>query len=196
METLHQSCGYADYIDEYLTFPASGVQPPVFFNSTSEASCDLWTLIDNALFAVNPCFDVYEITQMCPVLWDVLGIPTQLIYTPAGADVYFDRTDVKQGQLIKLLSTGCAPLLTCWSAIHAPLNVSWAECSTNPVFVGGNTGPESEGDVSADPIQHVLPRVIEATNRVLIANGDFDMIVITNGTLMSMYVCSLSLNVC
>ncbi|KAH0172682.1 hypothetical protein KCU67_g1626, partial [Aureobasidium melanogenum] len=155
--------------DNYTTLlsaTTSGVQPPEFFNYTSEANCDLWTLIDNALFAVNPYFDVYEITQMCPVLWDVLGTPTQLIYTPAGADVYFDRTDVKQG-------------------IHAPLNVSWAECSTNPVFVGGNTGPESEGDVSADPIQHVLPRVIEATNRVLIANGDFDMIVITNGTLMS-----------
>lgn len=106
METLHQSCGYADYIDKYLTFPASGEQPPVFFNYTSEASCDLWTLIDNALFAVNPCFDVYVITQMCPVSWEFLGAPTQLIYTPPGADVYFDRTDVKQGQLIKLVSIG------------------------------------------------------------------------------------------
>lgn len=67
METLHQTCGYADYIDRYLTFPASGVQPPVFFNYTSDASCDIFTLIDNALFAVNPCFDLYEITQMRPL---------------------------------------------------------------------------------------------------------------------------------
>lgn len=43
-----------------------------------------------------------------------------------------------------------------------------------------------EGDTSVDPLQHVLPRVIEATNRVLIANGDFDVIIITNGTLACM----------
>jgi carboxypeptidase D len=30
-----------------------------------------------------------------------------------------------------------------------------------------------------------LPKVIEATNRVLIANGDFDFEIITNGTLLS-----------
>ncbi|KAG9597901.1 serine carboxypeptidase, partial [Aureobasidium melanogenum] len=166
METLHQSCGYADYIDKYLTFPASGVQPPALFNFTSDASCDLFDLINEAALVVNPCFDIYEITQMCPLLWDVLGFPTQLVYSPAGADVYFNRTDVKR-------------------AIHAPLNVSWAECSNNAVFTGGNSGPETEGDTSPDPIQDVLPQVIEATNRVLIGNGDFDMIIITNGTLMS-----------
>ncbi|KAH0361413.1 serine carboxypeptidase, partial [Aureobasidium melanogenum] len=166
METLHQSCGYADYIDKYLTFPASGLQPPVLFNFTSNATCDLFDLINEAALVINPCFDIYEITQMCPLLWDVLGFPTQLVYSPMGADVYFSRTDVKR-------------------AIHAPLNVSWAECSNIDVFTGNNTGPETEGDTSPDPIQHVLPQVIEATNRVLIANGDFDMIIITNGTLMS-----------
>ncbi|KAG9963863.1 serine carboxypeptidase, partial [Aureobasidium melanogenum] len=136
METLHQSCGYADYIDKYLTFPASGVQPPALFNFTSDASCDLFDLINEASLVVNPCFDIYEITQMCPLLWDVLGFPTQL-------------------------------------------------CSNNAVFTGGNSGPETEGDTSPDPIQHVLPQVIEATNRVLIGNGDFDMIIKPNGTLMS-----------
>jgi len=70
-------------------------------------------------------------------------------------------------------------------AIHAPLDVDWTECSLEPVFVGKSSGPEEEGDTSADPIQHVLPQVIEATNRVLIGNGDFDMIILTNGTLMA-----------
>ncbi len=60
-----------------------------------------------------------------------------------------------------------------------------ALCSVEDVFVGGDSGPEQEGDTSADPIQHVLPQVIEATNRVLISNGDYDMIIITNGTLLS-----------
>lgn len=46
-------------------------------------------------------------------------------------------------------------------------------------------GPYGNGDTSLDPIQYVLPKVIEATNRVLIANGDYDFELITNGTLLS-----------
>lgn len=94
---------------------------------------------------------------------------------PEGANTYFNRSDVK-------------------AALHAPLFVDWAECAALPVFVGGspidkgalyNGGPEGEGDESSDPIQKVLPQVIEETNRVLVSNGDLDMIIITNGTLLS-----------
>ncbi|KAL9067164.1 MAG: hypothetical protein Q9161_007060 [Pseudevernia consocians] len=173
LESLDKSCGYADLREKYLTFPPPGNQPAVFFNYTSEANCDVFDMIDDAALTNNPCFDIYEINQQCPLLWDVLSFPTQLVYTPEGASTYFNRSDVK-------------------AAIHAPSYVSWAECAVNPVFIGGvevdgyyNGGPEGEGDLSADPIQHVLPQVIEATNRVLVANGDFDMIIITNGTLMS-----------
>jgi len=163
MEDLHQSCGYADYVDKYLQFPPPSIQPTQFFNYSANASCDVFDMIDNALLGVNPCFDIYEIVETCPLLWDVLAFPTQLVYSPAGAPMtYFNRTDVK-------------------TAIHAPQDVSWSECANNPVFVGGSGGPEMEGDLSADPIQHVLPQVIEATNRVLIGNGDWDMIIITNG---------------
>ena len=145
----------------------------MFFNYTSEADCDVFDMIDNAALTINPCFDIYEVNQQCPLLWDVLSFPTQLFYTPEGATTYFNRSDVK-------------------AAIHAPDYVDWAVCAANPVFIGGpkedgyyTGGPEGEGDLSADPIQHVLPQVIEATNRVLVSNGDFDMIIITNGTLMS-----------
>jgi hypothetical protein len=44
-------------------------------------------------------------------------------------------------------------------------------------------GLEGEGETSPDPIQSVLPQVIEATNRVLISNGDLDMSIIADGTL-------------
>lgn len=67
--------------------------------------------------------------------------------------------------------------------MHAPENVEWLECN-GPVFLGDG-GPEGEGDTSPDPIQSVLPRVIEATNRVLIANAALDMEIITNGTLLA-----------
>ncbi|TAQ90069.1 hypothetical protein B7494_g1616 [Chlorociboria aeruginascens] len=162
---LHESCGYKNYTDTYLQFPPPGNQPETYFNFTSQASCDVFDLINDAVLEVNPCFDIYETVLQCPILWDVLGFPTQLVYTPPGADVYFDRADVKR-------------------ALHAPEYITWASCSVEPVFVGEG-GPEGEGDTSPDPIQHVLPQVIEATNRVLIANGDYDMIIITNGTLLS-----------
>ena len=173
IKSLDESCGYAALREEYFTFPPPGNQPAKYFNFTSEANCDIFTLIDNAALELNPCFDIYEINQQCPLLWDVLSFPTQLVYTAAGADTYFNRSDVKK-------------------ALHAPESVSWSECTDQAVFVGGNKdgsyytgGPEGEGDLSSDPIQKVLPQVIEATNRVLVSNGDFDMIIITNGTLMS-----------
>jgi len=86
-----------------------------------------------------------------------LGFPGSLGYAPG--PIYFNRTDVK-------------------TAIHAPVDFDWSECANHNVFVNGT-------DSSALSIEHVLPQVIEATNRVLVANGDFDMIVITNGTLLS-----------
>jgi len=61
-------------------------------------------------------------------------------------------------------------------AIHAPLDVDWALCADTGVL---------RKDTSAMSIEHVIPKVIEATNRFLISSGDLDMILITNGTLMS-----------
>lgn len=67
--------------------------------------------------------------------------------------------------------------------MHAP-NVTWSACSPGDVFVGNASG-SLFSDESVDSIIHALPRVIEATNRVLIGNGDYDMQVPTNGTLLS-----------
>ena len=68
-------------------------------------------------------------------------------------------------------------------AMHAPMDVQWGECS-GPVFKGEG-GIYGFGDDSLDPAQSVLPQVIEATNRVLVANGDYDMEILTQGTLLS-----------
>ncbi|KAE8348986.1 Alpha/Beta hydrolase protein [Aspergillus coremiiformis] len=165
LTSLHQSCGYQEYIDEYLTFPPSQVQPQKSFDPIDNADCDVFDMIDNAAYLINPCYNVYAINQMCPILWDVLGGPTKLDYLPAGATVYFDRDDVK-------------------NALHAP-NMTWSMSSLQPVFVGGDIGPEKLGDLSANPIEHVLPQVIEATNRVLISHGNYDFILQTNGTLLA-----------
>jgi carboxypeptidase D len=93
-------------------------------------------------------------------------------------------------------------------ALHVPVDSDWALC-TGPVFVGEG-GPEDLGDSSLDPIQAVLPRIIEATNRVLVyvvvippfvvvalktqikqanrtysSNGAFDLDVLGNGTMLA-----------
>ena len=54
LEASHQSCGYADFLDQFLVFPPNGTQPAKYFNSTSDADCDLWGSIYNAAYAPNP----------------------------------------------------------------------------------------------------------------------------------------------
>lgn len=141
-----KSCGYAKYRSQFMTFPPNSTQPPLFLNTTADPDCDLWNLVYDTAYSVNPCFNVYLPTMQCPLLVDPLGFPTDLMFSYPGLPPYFNRTDVKK-------------------AMHAPMDIDWAEC-TGPIFKG-HGGPQSEGDLSPDPIQHVLPRVIEATNRVL-----------------------------
>lgn len=86
-----------------------------YFNATSDADCNLWGIVYEAAYATNPCFNVYEIGLQCPLLGDVLGFPTDLIYSYPGVPVYFNRTDVKK-------------------AMHAP-DITWSECNPG-VFVG------------------------------------------------------------
>lgn len=172
MKTLHKAheeCGYADYIDKYMQFPPPGNQPALhtWYNNVS-ASCDVYNIAHLAAFRPNPCFNVYEISNQCPFLFDPLSFPTDVAYNYPGFDgPYFNRSDVK-------------------AAMHAPQDVSWSECS-GPVFDPSSSNPGEYGDydLSLDPIQKVLPQVIERTNRVLIGNGDYDYEILSEGTLLS-----------
>ena len=165
LQAQDESCGYSAFRDQYMSFPPNGTQPPLYENCTASPDCCTWDSVYDAAYGPNPCFNVYEVGLQCPLLGDVLGYPTDLQYSFPSQPVYFNRTDVKL-------------------SMHAPLDVSWLECAPNPVFVGDG-GPQGEGDSSPDPIQYVLPRVIEATNRVLVANGDLDIDIITNATLLA-----------
>ena len=157
MAELDEECGFADFREQYMHFPPAGQQPPL---ATPEGNCTLWSDAYYAAYAPNPCFNVYELGLQCPLLSDPLGYPTDLQYSYPGLPVYFNRTDVKE-------------------AMHAPMDVEWLECAPHQVFVGkgsgpysdaapGSGGPEGYGDTSPDPIQYVLPRVLEKTNRVLV----------------------------
>ena len=63
IQEIDKSCGYAAFRDQYLQFPPSGVQPPLFFNYSANVSCDVFDLLNQALLDVNPCFDIYEIAS-------------------------------------------------------------------------------------------------------------------------------------
>ncbi|KAJ9618797.1 hypothetical protein H2204_012929 [Knufia peltigerae] len=166
LASIDQTCGYVDYRDTHVDkFPPSQVQPPKYFNSTVDADCDIWHAAYFAAYGANPCFNPYLITLQCPLQGDPLGFPSDLIYSYPNTPVYFDREDVKK-------------------AMHAPVDREWSLCNGNP-FVEGQGGPQNLGDMSADPIQRVLPRVIEATRRVLVANSDLDFETPTTGTLLA-----------
>ena len=76
LEELDKSCGYAEYRDKYMTFPPSGLQPPTFFNYSSETdlACDVFDMVITASYATNPCANVYEITHDA----DGYGTPDKL----------------------------------------------------------------------------------------------------------------------
>ena len=92
----------------------------------------------------------------CPLLYDVLGFPGSFDYLPAGASIYFNRTDVQ-------------------TAINAP-HINWQECADG-VFVDG-------GDKSPPSGLSVLPKVIDRLNKTIIGHGALDYILQSNGTLL------------
>jgi carboxypeptidase D len=166
LQDAHYSCGYADYLDKFLRFPPGGEQPAIAADATNSTDCDLWNQVYTEAYHPNPCFNVYSINLQCPLLSDPLGFPTDLVYLYAGfGDApYFDRADVK-------------------AAMHAPANVTWSECTGLAFNLTDTTC--TFGDCSLDSIQAVLPRVIEATNRVFIGGGDFDMELPADGVLLA-----------
>lgn len=153
IHTRHETCGYASYLEKYLTYPPPSKLPDP--PSATQTGCDLWGDILNAVFLTNPCFDIYQVATTCPLLWDVLGFPGSIPYTPVGSTVYFNRSDVQ-------------------AAINAPIQ-EWEECSD------GVLSP----DLSPHSSITVLPRVIDALDRTLIVHGDLDYILLWQGTLLA-----------
>ncbi|KAA8911783.1 putative pheromone processing carboxypeptidase [Sphaerosporella brunnea] len=152
----HESCGYANFLEKYLVFPPPGVLPtPPQLETSPE--CDLWTDILNAALQVNPCFNIYHVSDGCPLLWDVLGFPGSSDYIPPGATVYFNRTDVQK-------------------VLHVPPTV-WQECTDTNVF--------PKGDGSLPSALSVLPDLIDKNERTLIGHGLLDYVLIKDGSLLA-----------
>ncbi|KAJ4290625.1 hypothetical protein N0V90_010843 [Kalmusia sp. IMI 367209] len=163
----HQDyCNYSQYLDTYFQFPPPPGPFPVLPEPSSRNGyrCDQFENFYEAVLEVNPCFNIYHITETCPHPFSQLGIINTGDYQPPGAQVYFNRTDVQK-------------------ALHAVVGTNWEQCTDVNVF--GN-GTERGSDTSPGPaIDGALQRVIEYTNNTIIGSGDLDMLLNTNGTLLA-----------
>ncbi|EXA29420.1 hypothetical protein FOVG_19087 [Fusarium oxysporum f. sp. pisi HDV247] len=168
----HQHCGYEKYLEKYGTFPPPEEKFPVLPDPYAESgpkanyTCDIFDYAYSAALDSNPCFNIYHITDTCPHTYSQLGIVNQGDYSPPGAKVYFNRTDVKK-------------------ALNAPTDQTWYLCTPSNVFGFGD--PKSNrSDTSLAPAQNdVLRRVIEHTNNTIIGVGRLDFLLPPNGTLFA-----------
>ncbi|KAH8907629.1 alpha/beta-hydrolase, partial [Coniochaeta sp. PMI_546] len=163
LKNLSATCGFDAYMDKYLTFPPAGPQPAIppgyHANGSRIRGCAADDLVYYASTDLNPGWNIYQITQLLPLMEDVLGFPFSDFYTPPGLEIYFNRTDVKK-------------------AINAPLDVDWAICSNIDVFVDGND--------NSDPSSlRAIPSVIDRTGNVMISHGLNDFVLVANGTLLA-----------
>lgn len=112
----------------------------------------------------NPCFDLLLVTNSCLLLWDVIPAPSYPgypVYKSTGiANAFFNIPAVKQ-------------------AINAPTDVIWEGYTSRNVFIHGieNSPPPDHG---------VYSRIIERSNRTVFAHGALGMILLANGTLLSL----------
>jgi carboxypeptidase D len=159
VQSLAKNCGFTSYLQKHLRYPPQGKIPQPQWNSKEHNCTAISDMIVTAARRTNPCFNHYNILSTCPLLWDVLGSPGSIEYTPSSATVYFNRMEVKR-------------------AINAPEGGYWSIC--RPVLLGLNSRKENEPTSFS-----VLPRVIERSERTILGHGSLDFIVLASGTLLS-----------
>ncbi|TID02862.1 putative serine carboxypeptidase [Colletotrichum higginsianum] len=163
---IDDRCGYAAYVDRYLTFPPSGPQPAkipgAFRWGDYVPECDSFTAFAEAAKDANPCFSIYNVLRTCPLPFDPVAFSEGTGYHPTDGPVYFDRADVK-------------------AAINAPADAEWRFCSKDPVFVDDLDRSQDPGPGSLP----VIPGVVERTGNVIIGHGLRDLIMQSTGTLLA-----------
>ena len=113
------------------------------------------------MLELNPCFNVYRVTDECPYLWNVIGDPYHAL-PPGYNQTWFQQASVK-------------------SALHVPASKNWRLCASSPVFI-------NDTDHSPPPATNggPLASVVEKTNNVIVGHGLLDMVLIANGTLLAL----------
>lgn len=91
-----EKCGYNKFLDTVLTYP-----PPKDFPVTPDPNsdgCNVWDQILVAATYINPCFNMYHLTDFCPFLWDEMGFPS----LAGGPNNYFNQTAVQKALHVPL----------------------------------------------------------------------------------------------
>lgn len=160
LETLTDvadSCGYTAYYNNYINaFPPSGKLPDP---PAGVEGCDVWDDAYAAAYYVNPCFDVYHITDFCPYLWDEMGFPS----LAGGPSNYFNRTDVRD-------------------IIHAG-DKQFSECSNPPnLFPQGDQSPQSSFSTISSVIDRTQNVIIAHGLLDFLLMADANLLAIQNMT--------------
>ena len=122
-----ERCGFNKFLAEALQYP-----PPKNFPkapSPYDPGCDVWDQVVTAATFINPCFNMYHITDFCPFLWDKMGFPS----LGGGPNNYFNRSDVQK-------------------ALHVPV-IDYSVCKSG-VFPDGDPSPPS----GLGPLPSVIER--------------------------------------
>ncbi|KAE9991570.1 hypothetical protein EG327_011472 [Venturia inaequalis] len=147
--------GYTKFYQDYFTFPRTEHMP--IPPNVEETNSPLRGMIQGAAVLLNPCFNVYHITDTCPKPYDPLSEDD---WKPSDPPTYFNRTDVQ-------------------IAIHAPLG-KFSVCG------GKNFATKDGRDNAPKSIFTTLPKVFDRTPRNLVVGGALDMLIPSNGTLFSL----------
>ncbi|KAJ6134743.1 hypothetical protein N7523_001065 [Penicillium sp. IBT 18751x] len=123
-----EECGYNNFLNEAITFP-----PPENFPMApdqTQKGCDIWDQIVKAATYINPCFNIYHLTDFCPFLWDEMGFPS----LAGGPNNYFNQSAVQK-------------------ALHVP-STNYAVCGEFNIF------PDGDGSVPSalGPLPSVIER--------------------------------------
>ncbi|KAK2593262.1 hypothetical protein QQS21_009027 [Conoideocrella luteorostrata] len=154
MDMIHNvsgHCGYRDYAKKYYTYPPAGPQPSLLpwteklANGSviyKEGCGGLWESVNRQARLDNPCFNIYNIQDHCPELFD-----------PLDTKPYFNRDDVKK-------------------AINAPLQVKWSVCVETAFVRRDESEPPSKHELPnvIDKTKNVM-LVQGGTDFILPANG-------------------------
>ncbi|KAK6542475.1 hypothetical protein TWF694_006428 [Orbilia ellipsospora] len=152
-------CGYTDIYKQGLTFPPMGKLN--ITGAKSGRDCSLWSKTASAAVRLNPCFNVYRITDTCPSPWDVIKLSgDDFDQQPDRPKKYFNRPEVQK-------------------AINAPIMTDWVLCGRKDVFPFDD---KSEGSAPSG----VLSNVIERSERTIVAHGLHDYVLIADGTLIAL----------
>ncbi|KAI3392459.1 hypothetical protein diail_5675, partial [Diaporthe ilicicola] len=164
IRTVHQEqYNYTSFFDAYFKFPTAGPMPTR--PDIDEGDSPFRNFVTEAANLINPCFNVYHITDTCPEKYDPLDV---LNSSNAGLGGYFNQTKVQR-------------------AMHAP-DISYSPCGPGSVFVDDSaTGGRGTGGDLAPPASFgALPTVFDRVPLNLVLNGAFDMLIPSVGTLFAL----------